>query len=244
MKPFNLPEGTISLRWAVILSTAACMVLSGCARTQPERDVRIPHSGFLPDYSLLEPGPTDGALLVYMNPKADWRSYQKVLVDPVLIWSRTDAIPDATPKRDLRRLAGNFYRMITRELAKDYEIVEAPAPSVLRIQVALTNIEQTTGAVDVTGAVDSGADRMFSGNDFATGKPLLVGDVNAEYKIIDARTGQILAMGIDRNVGSRAIERNLDTWDEANTILASWSKHIRYKLCRLRAGADCFLPKW
>lgn len=238
----RLHEGIASLSFVVTLSVIVGLGFIGCARTKQAREVIINNSGFLPDYSMLEPGEPGEALLRYQNPKADWPSYNKILIDPVLIWSRTDALPDATPKRDLQRLANNFYQMIINELGKDFEIVEEPEPRALRIQVALTNIEQATGAVHVTTAVVPEGHMIFSGKDFVTGKPLLVGEVNAEYKVIDARTGQILLMAVDRRLGGKVIQKNIDTWDDANKILELYAKYGRFRLCKLRDGADCFNP--
>ena len=242
MNRFCRQKGTSLFHFAIILTVFFGLMFVGCARTKHAREVKISNSGFLPDYSLLEPGEQGQALLRYLNPKADWPSYQKVLIDPVLIWSRTNALPDVTPKEDLQRLANNFDQMIVNEFGKDYEIVEKPDPRTLRIQVALTNIEQSAGAVDVVTAAPPVGFAISSAQEFVTGKPLLVGEVSAEVKISDARTGQILLMAIDRRLGSKTIQKNIDTWDDANKILELWAKFGRFRLCKLRGGADCFNP--
>lgn len=239
---FRRPEGIVSFLSVVVLSFAVGVAAMGCARTPKAQAVVANPSGFLPDYTLLKPGAPEESLLGYHNPKADWPSYPKILIDPVLIWSRTDALPDPTPQKDLRRLADNFYQMIRNELGKDYDIVKEPEPRALRLQVALTNIEQATGAVHVTTAVVPEGHTISGGKDFVTGKPLLAGSVNAEYKIIDARTGQILAMGMDRDIGRKRIEKHLDGWDDANRILALYARLVRYKLCRFRGGTECANP--
>ena len=68
----------------------------GCAATQEAKSVE--KSGFLGDYSRLKEGQRsifsqgaeDQALLVYMNPAADWRKYKKVWLDPVTIWMKRE----------------------------------------------------------------------------------------------------------------------------------------------------------
>jgi len=242
MNRFCRQKGISPFHFAIILTVFFGFMSAGCARTKQAREVIITNSGFLPDYSLLEPGEPGQSLLRYQNPKADWPFYQKILIDPVLIWSRTDAPPDATPKEDLQRLADNFDQMIINEFGKDYEIVEEPDPRTLRIQVALTNIEQSAGAVDVVTAAPPVGFAISSAQEFVTGKPLLVGEVSAEVKISDARTGQILLMAIDRRLGSKTIQKNIDTWGDANKILELWAKFGRFRLCKLRGGADCFNP--
>lgn len=243
MNRFCRQKGISPLHLTIILAVFLGLMFAGCARTKRVREVKIVNSGFLPNYSLLEPGEPGQALLRYQNPKADWPSYKKILIDPVLIWSRTDAPPDATPREDLLRLANNFDQMINNAFEKDYEIVEEPSPRTLRLQVALTNIEQPAGAVDVITASLPVGFALSDAREFVTGKPLLVGEVSAEVKVSDARTGQILLMAIDRRLGSKAIRENIDTWDDANRILALWVEFGRFRLCKLRGGADCFNPE-
>ena len=43
-------------------------------------------SGFLSDYSQLQPGRADQAHLIYIDPQADFSSYQNVIIDPVAVW--------------------------------------------------------------------------------------------------------------------------------------------------------------
>jgi hypothetical protein len=52
--------------------------------TKEIRDVQ-PVAGFLPNASLLQPGGSGRAALVYRNPTADFSRYNKVLLDPVTI---------------------------------------------------------------------------------------------------------------------------------------------------------------
>jgi hypothetical protein len=236
-------KGISPFYFTIILAVLLGLMSAGCSRTKRVKEVRIANSGFLPDYSLLEPGEPGQALLRYQNPKADWPSYKKILIDPVLFWSRTDALPDATPRQDLQRLANNFDQMINNAFGKDYEIVEEPGPRTLRLQVALTNIEQPAGAVDVITAAPPVGYVLSSAQEFVTGKPMLVGEVSAEVKVSDARTGQILSMAIDQRLGSKTIVENIDTWDDANRILALWAEFVRFRLCQLRGGADCYNPE-
>ena len=67
--------------------------VAGCADTQHAKSVE--KSGFLGDYSMLRKGETSTmgedpeALLVYRNPKAQWKKYTKIVLDPVTLWVGT-----------------------------------------------------------------------------------------------------------------------------------------------------------
>ena len=64
------------------ITVALLLALSlGCAATKEGR--KIHEEGFLGDYSKLEKGPGDGAQLRYLSKSADWKSFDRMLVDPV-----------------------------------------------------------------------------------------------------------------------------------------------------------------
>src|SRR5438552_7393017 len=65
---------------AILLLLAA---VTGC--TSARSPVRREVSGFLDDYSTLREGGPGEVALVYRNPQADWKSYDKVLLEPVTL---------------------------------------------------------------------------------------------------------------------------------------------------------------
>ncbi len=223
-----------------VLMIAATFLVSGCARTKQARSVQ--DSGFLGDYSMLEKGKKGEALETYRNPDADWPSYSKILLDPVAIWSRAEKRIDSTPQEDLQMLANNFYSLIYKEFSKDYEMVKEPGPRTMRIQIALTDVEKSWAAVNTVTSIIPVGIVVSAAKDFTTGKPSFVGEVSAEAKILDARTGQLLLMGVDRRVGSNSIRASVDNWDDANKICELWSKWMRFRLCKLRGDKDCSEP--
>ena len=63
--------------------------LHGCSATQQRRDVV--KTGFLSfsERSMLTEGKGEHeALLRYINPDTDWRSYNKVMINSVTVWKR------------------------------------------------------------------------------------------------------------------------------------------------------------
>ena len=229
------------LTGVLIVFIIAAMGFSGCGGPTRARDVK--QSGFLGDYSMLEKrSERDRALYSYHNPKADWPSYSKILLDPIVIWRRAELQQEGMPMEDLQRLANNFYLLLHKELEKDYEMVHEPGPRTIRFQVALTDVEKSWAAVDTVTSVIPVGMAISAANEFLTGKPSFVGEVTAEAKLTDARTGQLLAAGIDRRVGGNEIEASVDDWDDVNKILELWSKIIKFRLCKLRDGKDCLSP--
>ncbi len=224
-----------------VMVIAAVFLVSGCARTKQARSAKK-QSGFLGDYSMLEKGEKGEALQIYKNPDADWSSYSKILLDPIAIWTRAEKQIDSTPHEDLQRLANNFYGLIHKELAKDYEMVKEPGSRTMRIQIALTDVEKSWAAVDTVTSIIPVGIVISAAKEFATGKPSFVGEVSAEAKVLDARTGQVLLMGVDRRVGSSSLRASVDNWDDVNKIIELWSKVMSFRLCKMRGDKDCSEP--
>src|SRR6266481_1179219 len=85
-----------------LVGGAALGLVAGCATTQQVQpnilaksqgaQSPVPQfSGFLGDYSLLQPGGSGQALYRYINPSANWGQYNAVMIDPVTFWGSQDS---------------------------------------------------------------------------------------------------------------------------------------------------------
>ena len=77
--------------------------IAGCAQTEQAREVET--SGFLRDYSILQPGKEGEALLVYKNPQADFSMYQAVYVEPAIFLITKKS---TVPQEDLGQTGGTI----------------------------------------------------------------------------------------------------------------------------------------
>lgn len=227
--------------YAIFLCIMAIAILSGCAATKRAKDVEL--KGYLVDASILKKGDKDQALYAYLNPRADWPSYSKVMLDPVLTIRKAELEKKGAPQEDLQRMANNFYALLYKELGMDYDIVKAPGPRTIRIQVALIDLQESWATTDTITSVVPVSMVVSSGKSFITGKPAFVGEATVEVKVTDSRTGQLLAAGIDRRVGGETVEASTDSWDDVNKIMELWSKLFRFRLCKERGERDCFRPE-
>lgn len=114
-----------SLLVPLILSISVSVSGSGCAKTQQAR--RVETSGFLEDYSQLQEGKEDEALLVYINPAADFSLYDKVLLDDVTVWRAADSDLQDVPEEDIEELALELHEAMVENLKEDYETDETAA---------------------------------------------------------------------------------------------------------------------
>jgi len=100
-------------------------------------------TGFLKDYSQLEPHPDIDGRHRYINPKIDASKYNKFIVDPVAVnLSKKGKERDIDPK-EINKLAKFFRKKIGEELKKDYQLVGNPGPGVARIRTSISEVDKT-----------------------------------------------------------------------------------------------------
>lgn len=233
------------IRLQLTLLIALAGLASGCATTLQARDVHP--SGFLgKDRSLLTAGEQGKeALLRYRNPKTNWASYDKILLEPVAIWDNPAHRLSPDQRKDLQQLVDSFYNALYLMLSKDYQIVEKPAPGTMQVQAAITHGEESqTGLTFASKAIPQlqATNTVWT---FVSGKPAFAGEVTAEFKIHDAHTGELLAAGADRRVGGRQLfdKEVLNSWGDVKHSLEFWTDATVHRLCILRGGAKCTEPK-
>jgi hypothetical protein len=230
-------------RIAIATAAASVLILTGCVTSHQAR--RVQPGGFLGDSaSLLTRGERgEEALLVYVKGGVDWPSYQKVILDPVAIWSAKPSVLSEVEASDYQRLVDSFHQTLTQKLGRSYLVVHSAAPDALRIQTAIVNgaqADRTLKVAKLFAPYAGVADLLWT---FATGKPAFAGEVSLEYMIRDSTTGTLLAAGADKRVGGNQLGAATFTdWGDVKNILTYWSDLTVYRLCVDRVGADCEKP--
>lgn len=214
--------------------------VTGCQTTQPVREVT--RSGFLGDYSLLQPGAEGEAALVYFNPSANLGAYDKVLIDPVTVWLAPDSNVAEIPVDERQQLANSLYTKLVEALQSDYEIVSVPGPGVMRLSAAITEAEKRMVALDTISTVYPAARVLSQAKSMATGTQSFVGEASAEAKFTDAQTGELLGAGVDRRAGGKTLEKGFSSWADVEGAYQYWAERVRYRLCKERGGANCVAP--
>ncbi len=128
--------------WRILAWLGSLVAFAACAGT-----AGVEPSGFLDDYTQLKPGRADQAQLVYIDPEADFSPYEKVLIDPVVVWERT-AGSDASGE-ELRSLADDLGAALREQLELEFELVESPEPGTLRIRTAITRVRESGASVEL-----------------------------------------------------------------------------------------------
>lgn len=221
---------------AVIAGVLA--VLGGCGASRQARNMDL--TGVLVNPAILKEGTGDQMLYRYQNPNANFKNYNKVMIDPVIISTAADM--DAETRANYQNLANNAFVYLNEQLKKDYQIVQSAEPGTLRVQMAIVDADSTKPGRTLLSTVMPIGLGISLVKYAATGKPSSVGEITAEFKITDASTGELLGAAIDRRVGGITMKAVWSSWSNADDALKFWSKRAAFVLCENRGGKACEKP--
>ena len=227
---------------ATLLAVAACVTLTACAAYTTRQAKTVQPSGFLGDYSRLQPGGDGRALLVYRAPDANVRAYNKVLLDPVTVW-RAPGAGESVSRADLQRLADLLYGMLNSRLRTYYVMVREPGPQTMRIRAALTEATPSNTTMDVMSQVGPISATAGAAKAMATGTPAWVGAASAEIQVLDAETGKELFAAVDRRVGEKTLTGSTEPWGDVTDTFGIWADRVIDRL-QAEGGPTQPVPWW
>jgi Protein of unknown function (DUF3313) len=205
--------------------------------TKQIRDVQ-PDAGFLPNASLLRPGGPGQAALVYRNPTADFSRYNKVMLDPVAIWTSPDSPLNDVPRQQRQAAADRFYADFYTALSKRCRMVSSPSPGTLRLRIALTDATTPNATVNTVATYAPYASTAYSlaSLAFNNGVGYFAGSAAAQGYATDATTGTLLWEAVDKRGGTTALVANtLDNWRDVDHAFEAWSEQVAARLQELGA---------
>jgi hypothetical protein len=233
----NHESRNMKLATGLLSVVLAGWLLAGCSQTaapepnliqraQGETPAPPPPSGFLAtDYSLLTP-PTEGsdqkAMLRYINPSANFGSYNQVMIAAVTFWAADDSKVSAA---DQQALCNYAYNEFTKVLGKNFILASQPGPGVIKLSVALTDATSAVPGLRSISVVVPQARALSAIKMVATGTYAFVGSAQGALKLNDSVSGQLLAAAVDKRVGGTSIT-NVDVfqWGDAQNAIDYWAK--------------------
>ncbi len=209
----------------------ALAMLAGCAASGMT-DVK--KAGFLGDYSMMKPGGDDRAALLYIKPNADFKQYNKIMFDRVMVLLADNAEYREIDPAMLKELTDYYQNALLTAVKGGYEIVDQPGPGVLRVRTAITGVKpskpvaNTLSTIVPVGIVASGATKAISGDNLGTG------EAQTEFELVDAQTGERLAAAVDKRQGGKMVFRG--AWTDTKDAFDYWAKRFRQRLDEVRGA--------
>jgi hypothetical protein len=184
-------------RNVLVILTAVAMLamLFGCAGSQKRS-----YSGFLDDYSQLKKGPGDIDLR-YLKAGVDFKKYNKVMLDEVAFFLSPESKYQGLKASEVKELSDAFYEIYIETLGNIF--TDKPGPGVVRMRLALTNIERSnpvSGTMTTVVPVGLAVSVVSRG---ATGEYVGIGSATAEVECLDSLTNERIAAGVDTMQGGK-----------------------------------------
>lgn len=216
--------------WPGVLLVSA-LLLAGCAASGM-KDVE--KTGFLNNYSQLQPGGDDRAALVYIKPDANFKQYNKLMFERIVVLLSDSAATREIDPAMLKELTDYYQNALFNAVKDGYEIVDQPGPGVMRVRVAITELKpsspvaNTMSTIIPVGIVAAGATKAVSGDNLGTG------EAGTEFEMLDAMTGERLAAAVDKRQGGKMVFRG--KWEDTKDAFDFWAKRFRQRLDQTRGA--------
>jgi hypothetical protein len=222
---------------AIVTSSLAVVLLvaiGGCAVTRQTRAVE--KSGFLGDYSDMKEGESDQAQLVYVKPNVRWSSYDKIVIDPVTLWTSEESVAKIAPE-DQQLLADYLDASLRHHLQQDYQLVDRPEAGALRLRVAITDAKGARAVANTVSKIVPQLRLLTTVGGLAADTQVLVGRAGVEAELLDSFTNERLGAAVDRRAGTKALRGGVSTWADVQNAFDFWSEKLRTRLAELRTAA-------
>ena len=231
----------MNIRWmgmSLLLALGA-----SCSTTYQARHAQT--SGFLGDYSQLRKGRGQEPLLIYRDPAADPRAYDRILIDPITDYMGAGSRLSKLAKPDRQALLDYFHATLREQLGQDYALVDRPGPGVLRLRIALTDARGTKPVLDTLSTVVPVGLAISALERAALGKTLTTGSVRIEAEALDGETGMRLAALVDERVGAKITGRfdKWSKWQDARDAFDYWAARLRATLATRRTPKRAPAPQ-
>jgi hypothetical protein len=208
--------------------------------TKQQDKILSQQSGFLGDtYSTLQPDPKNADLLIHWSNPDALNNTSKFILDPVIVYLLPEAQQRGIDPEDLVKLTQYFTQAITDELSKSgrYEIVTEPAPGVMVLRVAITNVEPNGGKTNavVKGAATAASMALAPPGTSMLVPRLSVGKVAIEGEINDSESGKQMVAFMTSKNGRRYFSglKAYQKWGDIQAAFRAWAKNFRERLDKL-----------
>lgn len=220
-KVMSAAIGIVFVSLVISCASTGTQSMKTAAAPQPE--------GFLDGYYKdLQPGPKGGAKMRWLKPGVDFARYNKIMLDSVIFYFAKDSENKGINAHAMKELADTCDQQIVNVLKGSYPIVAEPAPDVLRLRFAITDLKQNRpvlSAVTSVVPIGLGISILKKG---ATGSWSGSGATSAEFMALDSMTNDVVAVAQDER--SAGFTERFSKWGSAEEAFKYWGERIKLYL--------------
>ncbi len=191
----------------ILVAVAVIALLPGCG------DKIAPDSGFLSDYSRMEPSPYVGGALWWHSPDYDLGRYQQFMFDPVVVHFAPSDVGGSVDPAKMEELTTYFNNKLREVFSEKYQVVDEPGPGVLRCKTAITEVELGNTILNIIPQAK------------LTGIGL--GGASCEAVGFDGQSGEMLWEFKETRKGNQFSLKGADPLDNAKQTIDFWVERFR-----------------
>lgn len=189
-------------------------------------------SGFLGDYSQLQPVKDREGVLAFVNQSHDYSVYKKVRFIPVEVYITPNPDYKGLQPDVLKQMSDGFLDSFIAAFAGDYQLVREGGPDVLTIRMAITGVQLTPPPVGVTDFIPIKA--LYNLGRKATGDAPMVAEMSGEVEMLDPLGNRLLAAVATRKGEKTLKQDDQITWKDLHEITDYWAKNMKQRIDSLR----------
>ncbi len=178
----------------IVAILTLCIVLTGCASVAP-----VPYSE-VASSSYLAPNPSDasGRIPYRYATTVDWRAYNKIILEPIVIYRGPDQQFGDMSEADKASLARYMRTQFSEKLGSRFTLANNRGPNTLRVRLTLTGATANTPVLGTLSRFDM-AGAVYNGVQAARdGEGSLTGSVIYAVEIFDATTSRLLGAFVSK----------------------------------------------
>ena len=212
--------------WVLVVAVGGGALAEDPKDGKPDKN-QVHPSGFLGDYSQLEPLPKGDGMLVYRSREGVLADYDAFVVEPVLIYFHPEAKGVGIDPAKLAELALFARDELVEALTRGgYRVVDEPGPGVAVIRGAITDVNVSSSGANV-GTKAAG---MAVGVGFLIPN-VDVGGASMEAEIRDSVSGERLVAVVDSDRGRRFFNlKGMKKMGDSKKAFKEWAKALRQRL--------------
>lgn len=174
--------------FTVIAYLTTCTVLAACTTADPTVYEGISSTTYL------QPNPQDkgGRVPYEYRSSVDWRQYNNIIVEPVVVYAGRDNQFVKMQEKDKAELATYMRNEFTAKLRKRFAVVDTSGPATLRLRLTLTGAKTTTPVLGPFSHLDVGGGVYNSVQAVRGREGSMTGSVNYAVEIFDAQSNKLL----------------------------------------------------
>ncbi|MGH7906682.1 MAG: DUF3313 domain-containing protein [Candidatus Binataceae bacterium] len=230
----------------IAMITQSCSSIRGLAQDNPGNidgaknrgPAQSPpaHLGLFSNYAKLPPAPEGPTKMIYMDRRADWKKYNKIIIGPLTCLS-SQAQADKMSLRDQQTICNYADKILRDHLASHFTIVSQPGPDVMVLRAALVDAESASPGVRTSAAAVPRAHLLDSVEQLPTASYAFASSAKGEAEVLNSRTRHRMAAWVDRRAENNAFSKAMQwRWGDAQSALDFWARQLTARLVYLHTG--------